>query len=386
MSFIQLFDSLTAEKLRSKACAKWQNYPADVLPLWVADMDFPVSDKIKDALRAYADSDNFGYPAMDGHPGVKEATLKRLSERHGWTLEAKDLSLINGIVPGLFLSVMALSSAQDEVIVPSPIYGPFKMAIEMTGRKGVFVPLLEPDYELDFDALEKSVTPASRILMLCNPHNPVGRVFRRDELEKLADFALRHRLWVVSDELHSDLIFSGHKHIPFATLGHEIAQRTLTLFGPTKTFNIAGLKIGFAAAQNPELLNRFETVGAGLMGKPNVFAQTALVAAFNEGDAWLNETLSYLEANRDFIGEYLKTHLPQIGYRAAEGTYLAWLDMRKLELENPEAFALEQAKVALNNGAWFGPGGEGFLRLNFATSRGILSEALERLKTAIHAR
>ncbi len=385
MSLTHLFDSLTAEKLQNKACAKWQNYSSDILPLWVADMDFPVSDKIKDALRSYADSDNFGYPSYQGLPGVKEVTLKRLTERHGWTIDAKALTLINGIVPGLFLSVMALTSAQDEVIVPSPIYGPFKMAIEMTGRKGVFVPLLEPNYELDFEALENSVTPASRVLMLCNPHNPVGRVFRRDELEKLAEFALRHRLWVVSDELHSDLVFSGHKHIPFGSLGGEISQRTITLFGPTKTFNIAGLKIGFAASENPALLKRFEAVSAGLMGQPNVFAQTALLAAFSEGDAWLSETLTYLERNRDFIGEYVTANLPQIGYRAPEGTYLAWLDMRKLALENPETFALEQAKVALNNGAWFGPGGEGFLRLNFATSRGIVTEALERLKTAVNA-
>lgn len=385
MSLSHLFDSLTAEQLRNKACAKWQHFPADVLPLWVADMDFPIAEPIKAALRQYADSDNFGYPEQDGLPGVKEATLKRLNERHGWQVEAKDLTLINGIVPGLFLSVMALSSTQDEVIVPSPIYGPFKMAVEMTGRKGVYVPLIELGYELDFDALEKSVTPASRVLMICNPHNPVGRVFTRAELEKLADFALRHRLWVVSDELHSDLVFSKHKHIPFASLNDEIAQRTITLFGPTKTFNIAGLKIGFAASQNPDLLKRFEAVSAGLMGKPNVFAQTALVAAFTEGDAWLTETLSYLEANRDFIGDYLKTNIPQIGYRAPEGTYLAWLDMRKLELENPETFALEQAKVALNNGAWFGPGGEGFLRLNFATSRAIVTEALERLKAAVNA-
>ena len=293
MTIAHSFDSLTEAELRKKDCGKWQTHSEDILPLWVADMDFPISDVIKDALRAHVDTNNFGYPPANGLPGLKEATLNRLANKHNWNIEYEQLDLINGIVPSLFLSVMPLSGPDDEVIIPCPVYGPITMAVEKTGRKGVRVPLVQEEsgrYVFDMDAMEAAVTPATRILMLCHPHNPVGRAFTRDELEQLADFALRHRLWVVSDELHSDLVFSGSKHIPFSSLGEDIAQRTLTLFGPTKTFNIAGLKIGFVASENPKLLEAFTSLAGGLMGKPNTMAQAATIAAFTRGDPFGRST------------------------------------------------------------------------------------------------
>ena len=270
----------------------------------------------------------------------------------------------------------------------SPIYGPFRMAVEETGRKPVYNPFVHDGahWRIDFGALEASVTPATRLFMLCNPQNPTGRVFTRDELERLAEFVLKHRLWVVSDELHSDLVYAGHEHIPFASLSDDIAQRTITLFGPTKTFNIAGLKIGFLVSQNEALLKRVQSLAHGLVGAPNVVAQAATIAAYNEGDAWLKETLSYLQANRDFVADFVKRELPGVEHTSPEGTYLAWLDFRSLGLENPEAYLLEQAKVALNDGSWFGPGGEGFVRLNFATSRHIVQAALERIRDAVRRR
>ncbi len=381
----ELFDSLTEAQLRQKDCAKWHFHPEDVLPLWVADMDYPIADVIKDALRNHIDTNNFGYPAKDGLAGLKEATLERLKNKHNWQIKAEDLTLINGIVPALFMSVMALSSTGDEVIIPCPVYGPITMAVENTGRKGVRVAFVQENgkYVFDMDAMEAAVTPATRILMLCQPHNPIGRAFTREELELLAAFALKHRLWVISDELHSDLVFSESRHIPFASINDEIAQRTVTVFGPTKTFNIAGLKIGFLVSQNPQLLAAFNSASGGLMGQPNSMAQAATLAAFKHGDDWLTNTLSYLEANRNFVAEYLAKELPEVRYTPPEATYLAWLDFRHYEFENAETFALEKAKVAMNDGAWFGPTGAGFLRLNLATSRAILTEALERISKAL---
>ena len=382
-------DTLETSSLENKACLKWQHHPAGVLPLWVADMDFPTAKPIQEALEAYAKSNNLGYPSWDGLPGLKESVQERLRTRHGWEVEPSHIYPLNGIVTGLFLGSLALASEGEEVIIQTPSYPPFMMAVEETGRVPLYNPLVQGTngWEIDFDGLEALVTPATRLLMLCNPHNPTGRVFRRDELERLADFALRHRLWVVSDELHSDLVYGGEKHIPIASLSPEIAERTITLFGPTKTFNIAGLKIGFAVSQNERLLERFKARAHGLVGAPNVMAQAATMAAYGRGKAWLEGALTYLDGNRHFIKEFLGEHLPEVGYTQPEGTYLAWLDFRAWELDDDlYPFLLEEAKVGLNDGPAYGTGGEGFARLNFATSRGIVEEALTRIRDARRAR
>ncbi len=382
------YDTLSTSDLRQKDCAKWQRYGDEVLPLWVADMDFEIAEPIKKAVRSYVGTNNFGYPDAAGLPGLKEAVVERLSGRYGWNVAPEQVHLLNGIVTGLFLGVLACTSEGEDVVMQSPIYGPFRMAVEKTGRNPVYNPLVHDGarWRIDFEALDALVTPATRLFMLCNPQNPTGRVFTRGELERLAEFALKHRLWVVSDELHSDLVFDKHEHVPFASLSEEVAGRTVTLFGPTKTFNIAGLKIGFLVSQNEALLERVRAVALGLVGAPNVVAQTATMAAYREGDAWLNETLRYLKANRDYVADFVERELPLVKHTAPEGTYLAWLDFRGLGLENPEAFLLEEAKVALNDGTWFGPGGEGFVRLNFATSRHIVAAALERVRDAVQRR
>ena len=365
---------------------KWRKYPEDVLPLWVADMDFPIADEIKATICDYLDSNNFGYPEWEGLPGLKEAAMKRQEERYGWRLEPEQVHIVNGIVPSLFLGVGATTSVGEDVLMQSPIYGPFMMAVNEQNRNVIHNELQHDGehYRIDFDTLEEQITPATRLFMLCNPQNPTGRVFSRGELERLAEFVLRHRLWVVSDELHSDLIYSGQTHIPFASLGDEIAQRTITLFGPTKTFNIAGLKSGFLVAQNPELLARVKAVGFGTVGYPNVLGQAATITAYKEGGAWLKNTLTYLESNRDFVAEFVKNELPQVTHSSPEGTYLALLNFRALGIENAETFAVEKARVAINDGAWFGPGGEGQGRLNFATARHIVEEALNRLRDAVN--
>ena len=383
------FDQLEQETLREKSCMKWQRYENDVLPLWVADMDFPIAEPIRESLLTYARGDNFGYPKPEGLPGLKEVVQARLSERYGWSVEPGDIHLINGIVPGLYLGALALAGPGEEVMIHTPMYPPFMKAIKDTGRTPLYSQLVFTgnEWQIDFDKMEAQLTPATRLMMLCNPHNPSGRVFRREELERLADFALRHRLWVVSDELHSDLTYEGHEHIPFASLSEEVAERTVTLYGPTKTFNIAGLKIGFLIAQNRPLLKRMKEVAGYLVAPPNVMAQTATMAAYERSQDWYKSMMGYLDDNRRFVHGFLDEHLPQVKHMTPEGTYLSFMDFSALDVgKDLYDFLLEDCRVGLNDGPAYGPGGEGFTRLNFATSRAIVEEALERIKRGVEQR
>ena len=377
---------VTLEEMRAKNCMKWTFYESDVLPLWVADMDFPPADVISQALTERAKSGNLGYPAgyATGEPGLREALTAWLGERHGWKVDENAITPIHGIVPGLYLGALACASAGEGVLLQTPIYPPFISAVNDTGRVAQYSPLVWSGerWEMDLAGLEEAITPETRLLMICNPHNPTGRVFERGELEALAEIVLRHRLWVVSDELHSDLVYEG-QHIPFASLGDEVAQRTVTLLGPTKTFNIAGLKIGFMITQNAALRDRLKRVGAGLLTPPNVMAQTAAKAAYTEGGAWLTGALEYLQANRDRVSEFVETYLPKARYSAPEGTYLAWLELSSLDLGDALYDKLLACGVGLNEGPPYGPGGAGFARLNFATSAAIVDEAFQRLQKGL---
>jgi cysteine-S-conjugate beta-lyase len=386
------FDSLTLETLQDKRCAKWQQYPKGVIPLWVADMDFPISDTIKQALKDFLDSDNLGYPERLGVPGMKEAVQQRLEKRYNWTLEPDHIHHLAGIIPGMYLASLACASEGDEVILQTPLYPPFTMAVKDTRRVPVYNHLVwnGSGWEIDFDQLESLITPATRLMMLCNPHNPTGRVFTRKEVESLADFALHHRLWVLSDELHADLTY-GHQHIPIASLSNDIAQRTLTLYGPTKAFNIAGLHIGFLISQNKKLLERAKTISGYMLGFPNTMSQVATIAAFTQAEDWLEDTKHYLQANRDFVHDFIAKEIPEVKSAKPEGTYMSWLDFRALGLEGNKAgdplykFLSDTAKVGLNDGPLYGPGGEGFSRINFASSRGIVEEALVRIRDAVRS-
>jgi cysteine-S-conjugate beta-lyase len=385
-----LFDTLKLENFQDKRCAKWQQYPKGVIPLWVADMDFPISDKIKQALKDFLDSDNLGYPERLGVPGLKEAVQQRLEQRYNWKLEAENIHHMSGIISGMYLASLACASEGDEVILQTPLYPPFAMAVKDTRRVSVNNPLQwnGSAWEIDFDQLESVVTPATRLLMLCNPHNPTGRVFTRQEVERLADFALRHRLWVLSDELHADLTY-GQQHTPIASISEEIAQRTITLYGPTKAFNLAGLHIGFMISQNKKLLARAQGMAGYMLGFPNTMSQVATIAAYTQAEDWLDDTRNYLQANRDFIHTFIEKEIPDVKTAKPEGTYMSWLDFRSLGLEANKVgdplykFLSDTAKVGLNDGPHYGQGGEGFTRINFATSKGILEEALIRIRDAV---
>lgn len=378
------FDALTEQQLRQRSCIKWGHYPPDVLPLWVADMDFPIASEIKDALREHVAGDEFGYPPMTGVPGLLDAVQERLADRYGYRVPQERITQLPGIIPGLYLAVRTLAGPADEVIVQPPAYPPFMQATNQSHRKLVYNPMVvrAGRWELDLEGLERMITPATRLLIFCNPQNPTGRVFTRAELEQLAEIVLEHRLWVVSDELHADLTLDG-RHIPFASLSPEVAERTVTLYGPTKAFNIAGLKVGFMIAGSDALNERLRAAGT-MLPPPNVLAQVATLAAYRHADGWLESTLDYLRGNREVVARFVEQELPGVEFIPPEGTYLAWLDFRRVvPADELEGFLLDRAKVGLNLGAGYGPGGEGHARLNFATSRSLVTRCLERVRDAL---
>lgn len=382
---VEVFDVATEARSRALACAKWTRYEPDALPLWVADMDFPVAEVIRAAVHEHLERGSLGYPPSPGLPDLVPALLDRLAGRFGWQVPAEAVQPLPGVIPALFVGTEATAAPGDEVITQPPVYPPFFSVIAQAGRALLANRLIDDGdgYRMDVDALRASITPATRTLMFCNPHNPTGRVFTRGELEALAEVVLEHRLWVLSDELHADLVFDG-RHVPFASLSPELAQRTLTLYGPTKAFNLAGLKIAFMVSENPALLARVKAVAGYRMPGVNVLAQAATIAAYRQGDAWLDAVLAYLRANRDHVLARLRAEAPEVRMHAPEGTYLAWLDLRAAGLgEDPCGALLERGRLALNPGPDYGPGGEGFARLNFATSRAVLDDALGRLAATV---
>ncbi len=372
-------------------CQKWRRYPEDVLPLWVADMDFLSPEPVIQALRERVEHGIFGYPAgagtkMAGEACLKEVVVERLKGLYAWQVEPEDLVFLPGVVTGINLACHALGRPGDAAFVQTPVYGPFLTA---PGNAGLSLQEMELTrhvdgrYDIDFDLFEQSITPQTRLFILCNPHNPVGRVFQRVELARMAEICLRKGIVVCSDEIHCDLVFSGCQHIPIASLDQEIARQAITLMAPSKTFNIAGLQCSFAVIQNPVLRKLFQNSTQGLVSFVNLMGLTAALAAYQAGGEWLEQLLVYLEANRDFLVEYVKQEMPGIEVSPVEGTYLAWLDCRKIIQKNPYDFFLEEARVGLGNGKGFGKGGEGFVRLNFGCSRPILYNALERMKEAV---
>jgi cystathionine beta-lyase len=363
---------------------KWQRYGNDVIPLWVADMDFVSPEPIVQALHERVDHRIFGYAG----PGKELISViqKRLKRLHGWDVLAEHIIFVPGVVTGLNLAFQLFADPGDGVLVQPPVYSHFITDPVIRGRTLVDPPLIKKGgtYEIDFDAFEKTITTRTRIYVLCNPHNPVGRVFRTDELERLAHICIRHNILICADEIHCDLLYPGFQHIPIATLGNEVAERTITFMSPSKTFNLAGLKCSFAIISNPLLREAWVRGSEGLIPHVNIMGLTAALAGFKDGQDWLDQCLSYLRGNRDFLVEYVREKLPSISMTRMEGTYLAWLDCMKSGIRgNPFYFFLREGKVALNDGAECGKGGEGFVRLNFACPRKTLVDALERMTGAL---
>jgi cystathionine beta-lyase len=307
-----------------------------------------------------------------------------------WWIQAEDIVFLPGVIRGFNLAGHMVRAAygEGEMIIQTPVYPPIRSAPANTGRARKEFPLTQQDgaYTIDINAFHTAVTDQTRMFLLCNPHNPVGRVFTREELSCMAEVCLRKNVLICSDEIHCDLIYSGRRHIPIASIDPEIAQQTITLMAPSKTYNIAGLNFSFAIIQNPTLRKQYQAAYKGLIGGPNVFGLVAAQAAYRDGQEWLTQALAYLEANRDYLVHYLQHELPEIGMFRPEGTFLAWLDCRKTGLENPYQFFLDEARVALNDGLTFGEDGKGFVRINFGCSRALLNEALSRMRSALQQR
>jgi cystathionine beta-lyase len=384
------FDFDRVLERRNTDSNKWRKYGPDVVPLWVADMDFRSPEPVIEALRGRVEHGVYGYGYNLERSPLHEVFADRLATLYGWRVEPDAVVLIPGVIPGFNVAARVLSSPGDGVLLKVPLYPPL---LRVPGNVGITMDAAdlarapEGRYEVDFDALARAITPRTRFLMLCNPHNPVGRVWRRAELERLAELCLARGLAIVADEIHGDLVFAGHRHVPIASLAPEIAERTLTLMAPSKTWNLAGLKFGLAVIPNAALRERFAAGRADLVYGVNILGYTAALAAYRDGGPWLLALLRYLEASRDFLVEYTRKHLPGIVVTPPEGTYLAWLDCRRATIPggDPFTFFLERARVALSDGATFGRGGAGFVRLNFGCPRSILAEGLDRMRQALAA-
>jgi cystathionine beta-lyase len=390
-----IYDFDSAPERRGSDSLKWRRYGGDVLPLWVADMDFVSPEPVLRALAERARHGVFGYPdSLDpgGGAAIAELIAARMAARYGWAVSPEEIVLVPGVVTALNLACHAVARPGGAVVVQTPVYPPFLSAPANAGlarRDAELARLPGGGYGVDFDAFEEAVAGggAAAMFVLCSPHNPVGRAFRRDELELMAEICLRHGAVICSDEIHSDLVFDGATHVPTASLAPEIAARTITLLAPSKTFNVAGLAASAAIIQSPELRRRFRAADRGLAGWVNVMGLAAMAAAYRDGQEWLDQLLPYLQANRDHLAGFVARELPGVSMPLPEATYLAWLDCRALGLEGgPYRFFLERAKVALSDGAAFGRGGEGFVRLNFGCPRSLLVEALERMQAALDSR
>ena len=379
------FDFNTLPNRRANESVKWNKYNEDVLPMWVADMDFKTPDPVIEALKARVDHGVFCYPKFPKN--LEESVIEWLDRRHGWQVTSEDLVFIPGVVTGFNLAAHAVTRPGDGFLVQTPTYGPFfgvEKNVNLVQHEMELTQCKNGQYKVDLDAFEAALTGRTRIFMFCNPQNPTGRVFRKDELESMADICLKNEIIICSDEIHSDLIFSGNKHIPIASLDPEIAAKTITLIAPSKTFNIAGLKASVAIITDEALRKQFCDARQGLAGRVNLLGMVAMEAAYARGGAWLDALLEYLEANRDYLFNFVAQDLPGVKMAKPEGTYLAWLDCRDAGINGkPDEFFLENAKVAENDGSWFGKGGQGFVRLNFGCPRSILEEGLTRMKKAI---
>lgn len=380
MNFEQQFDRRRTESL------KWNYFPEDVLPLWVADMDFQSPPEVIEALHQRVEHGIFGYGLPPADLG--EIFASRLQRYYGWKPDLTEISFVPGVVTGVNLALRAVCQPGDAVIVNTPAYPPFFSAPEGAHLKCVRNPLLQNadgSYVLDFDRFEAQIRREKvKAFILCNPQNPTGRVFTREELLRLAEICLRNHVIIISDEIHCDIIFDQRQHIPIASLSPEIASNTITFMAPSKTFNLAGLYASIAIISNLELAESLNRVKRGIISGPDLLALTAARAAYKDGDVWLQELLVYLQANRDWLAEVLPERLPGVRYCKPEGTYLAWLDWRDVGLGmNPQQFLLKEAKVGLNDGLEYGQDGEGFVRLNFGTQRALLNEAIERMSAAL---
>lgn len=383
------FDTSLSRK--GTGCRKWDSLNSvfgqnDILPFWIADMDFAAPPGVTAALKAKVEHPVYGYHTRE--QSFYQSAIDWESTRHGWNIKREWVLNTPGVVPSINFAILSLTEPGDQIIIQPPVYPPFFACVTKNNRHLVENPLINQDghYVPDFDDLERKMNPKVKLLILCSPHNPVGRVWTQDELARLADICLRHNVIIVSDEIHADLVYSGNKHLPLALLGPDVAQSTITFVSPSKTFNIAGTYTSFAIIPNDTMRSKIAQLMDALhLESGNLFGVTAAEAAYRTGSQWLDELLPYLESNAQFLYDFTKDNIPGVKTTKPQGTYLAWLDFREsgIPASKLNSFLVHQAGLGLNDGTTFGTQGTGFARLNFGCTRTLLAEGLFRLETAM---
>lgn len=358
----------------------------DLLSLWVADMDFATPDFVIDALKRRLDHPVLGYPVQ--YDGYWQSVVDWIRSHHSWQVEREWMRYIPGIVKGIGMVVNVFTQTGDKIIIQPPVYHPFRLVPEHNGREIVMNPLrrVGDTYEMDFEQLEQVIDHRCKILILANPHNPIGITWDRATLSRLADIAVKHNLIVISDEIHCDMALYGNKHIPFASVSENAARCSITFSAPSKTFNIAGIVSSYAIVPDATLREKFFSwLTANEMDMATIFAMTATEAAFTEGEQWRQQMLSHVEGNIDYVDNYLKEHIPEVRAIKPQASYLVWLDFSALGLSHEKLIDMlvNEARLAMNDGAMFGIGGEQHMRLNVGTQRDVLEQAMRQLKEAI---
>lgn len=360
----------------------------DLLPMWIADMDFKAAPCIVEAIRNRLDQEIYGYTTRPD--SYNESIVNWVSKRFGWNIKKEWLIFSPGVMPSISLIIQELTDKNDKIMIQEPVYSPFNSIVKANDRELVISPLIKEEngnYVMNYAEIEANIKDV-KLFILCNPHNPVGRVWTKEELIKLGDICIRNNVKVISDEIHCDIILKGHKHTPFGSISEEFAQNSITCMAPTKTFNIAGLQMSQVILPNEDDFNKLETAFTRIdIKRNNAFSLVATEAAYNHGEDWLDEFLEYLEGNIDFAVKYIQDNIPALKVNKPEATYLLWVDFSKLGKSDDEiAKALvEKGKIALNNGPSFGIGGSQFQRINLACPRSMVEEGLSRIKTAVES-
>jgi len=384
-NFDEIVDRRGTNALKTDALEPRYGNP-DLIPLWVADMDFKSPPAVTEAIIERAKHGIFGYTCAS--QAYYDAIINWVSRHHDWKIQQEWITFIPGIVKGIAFVVDCFSSRDHKVIIQPPVYHPFRIIPNLHHRTVVDNPLILEvgQYKMDIEGLKKLIDPACRILILCNPHNPGGRVWTHQELADIAEICYDNNILVISDEIHSDLAFAPHKHIPFASVSDKAAQNSITFMAPSKTFNIAGIVSSFSIIPNKELREKFHAyLSSSELEEGHIFAYLAAQTAYDNGDEWLTEAKDYIRKNITFVDEYLKSNIPQIKAMIPEASFLIWLDCRELNLSQKElvSFFVNDAKLALNDGTMFGQGGEGYMRMNVGTPLANIQKALDNLKKAL---
>lgn len=357
---------------------------SDLIPMWVADMDFRCPPCVTEVLRKRIEHDIFGYTFLS--PEWKPAIMNWVGRRYNWQVTEEEIGFVGGIVPAIAFAIQCFSSVGDNILVQPPVYHPYFHVPKDLGRNVLVNPLklVDGQYSIDFDDFEKKASE-SRIFILCSPHNPGGRVWNRQELQRMAEICARHNVLVISDEIHCDMTLKGYSHVPFAAVGKVAEENCITFMAASKSFNIAGLKSSYHIIKNKKLREEYsEFLRRSELDFAPLFATATVAAAYNEGEEWLNQMMEYVEGNVDYMQEYIAENMPILSIIRPQASYLVFIDARALKMEQPALvdFFVKQAKVGMNDGAMFGDGGEGFMRMNVGCPRSVLRKALEQIKSA----